>query len=1131
MKHKILLVLLLSSMACITATAQKVSMDFRQVKLAKVFDAITQQTGLTVAYSRPTVNPDKLVTVRADEEELAHVLDRLLAGMGVTYEISGKKVYLKAKAASEATHQSGKVKKISGVIVDEKGEPVIGASIAVKGTSLGTITNVDGEYTLMGVPEKAEVVISFIGYKTRTFSAGDKALANITLKEDSELLEEVLVVGYGVQKKSDVSTSISSVKAEDIAKTSASDFRQALAGKMPGVQVTTPSGDPEGNVSIRVRGISTVNAGSDPLYIIDGVPVERGFANLNNNDIESVEVLKDASSAAIYGSRGSNGVIIITTKQGQSEKVKIQYDGYYGIQNVSKKLDMLNAYQFAEFAKDGHDNAYLDANPGASPDDPNGMRPNSWERIPTELFPYLNGDRGLTDTDWQDAIFRTAGTQSHNISVSGRGKTVGYFVSANYYDKEGVVINSDFKKYSMRMNLDGQYKKFKFGVNFSPSYSTSNRVDASGAGGVVQSALMMPPVWPVYNADGSYNYQGNGYWRIGNDYQHNAILNPVAMANLQSDVVDRMAIVGKVFAEIEFFKGLTYNISFGGDYYGSHNDTYRSSELPLLGQKYYDTKSNPIAYSSSGFYFNWLIENKVNYNTTINEDHSLNLVLVQSAQKETYKGNNVTATDFPNDYIQTIGGGTVTKGNSDKTQWSIASYLARAQYSYKGKYMASAAIRADGSSRFGKNNRWGYFPSASAAWRISGEDFFQNAKALSFIDDLKIRASYGVTGNFQIGNYDHLSLMALDNYILGTNNGQLVYGYKPNTIKNEDLSWEKNAMVNAGIDVQMFKGLLGVTVDYYNTNTSNMLLNVPVPHLTGYSTALMNIGKVNNRGWEIALTSQKNFTKDFGYSFNANYSTNTNEVKALGPGDAPIISTGSVDHASYITKVGEPIGSYYLLVQDGIFSNEEELKKYPHFSNTKPGDFRFVDVDGDGVMDLDKDRTIVGNYMPDFTYGFGGKVWYKGIDLDFNFQGVYGNEILNLNRRYIDNMEGNVNGTTLALDRWKSADNPGNGQVNRANRKSKGYNGRTSTWHLEDGSYLRLQNVTLGYTLPQQLTRHFFVEKLRIYVSGQNLWTSTDYSGYNPEVNARPGNSLSPGEDYGTYPLARTFLFGLNITL
>lgn len=1107
-----------------------ITLNVQNESVESVFNQLSQQTGLKFFYDQTVVNNAPRVSLNVRNASLQSVLDAITSQTELYFNRDNNTISVgKQKNVNERKQVNKKT--VTGTVVDQNGEAVIGASVLVKGTTNGVITDLDGNYTLSDVPEDATVSISYIGYKTVELKANNKTLARVVLKEDTEMLEEVVVVGYGVQKKRDVSTSISSVKAEDIAQTSASDFRQALAGKMPGVQVTLPSGDPEGNVSIRVRGISTVNAGSDPLYIIDGVPVERGFANLNNNDIESVEVLKDASSAAIYGSRGSNGVILITTKQGQSEKVTIQYDGYYGIQNVSKKLDMMNAYQFAEFAKDGHDNAYLDANPGVSPDDPNGIRPNSWERVPTELFPYLNGDPGLVDTDWQDAIFRTAGTQSHNLSVSGRGKSVGYFVSANYYEKEGIVINSDFKKYSMRMNLDGQYKRLKFSVNFSPSYSTSNRVDASGVNGIVQSALMMPPVWPVYNADGSYNYQGNGYWRIGNDYQHNAILNPVAMANLQSDVVDRMAIVGKIFAEIEFFKGLTYNISFGGDYYGSHNDTYRSSELPLLGQKYYDTKSNPVAYSSSGFYFNWLIENKINYNTTINENHSLNVVLVQSAQKETYKGNNVTATDFPNDYIQTIAGGTVTKGDSDKNQWTIASYLARAQYSYKGKYMASAAIRADGSSRFGSNNRWGYFPSASAAWRISGEDFFRNIKFLSFIDDFKVRASYGVTGNFQIGNYDHLSLMALDDYILGAGNGQLIHGYKPNTIKNEDLSWEKNAMVNAGIDLQMFRGLLGITVDYYNTNTSNMLLNVPVPHLTGYSTALMNIGKVNNRGWEIALTSQKNFTEDFGYSFSANYATNTNEVKALGPGDTPIISEGSVAHAYYITKVGESIGSYYLLVQDGIFSNEEELKKYPHFSNTQPGDFRFVDVDGDGVMDLDKDRTIVGNYMPDFTYGFGGKIWYKGIDLDFNFQGVYGNEILNLNRRYIDNMEGNVNGTTIALDRWKSPEQPGNGQVNRANRKSKGYNGRTSTWHLEDGSYLRLQNVTLGYTLPKSLTHHFFVEKLRVYVSGQNLWTSTPYSGYNPEVNARPGNSLSPGEDYGTYPLARTFLFGLNITL
>ena len=921
---------------------------------------------------------------------------------------------------------------------------------------------------------------------------------------------------------------MSSVKAEALANNPSTDFRQALAGKMPGVQVTVPSGDPEGSVSIRVRGVSTVNAGSDPLYVVDGVPMERGFANLNTNDIESVEVLKDASAAAIYGSRGSNGVVLVTTKKGTSDKLSVSYDGYVGVQNVSKKLDMMNAYEYAEFVKDAHDNAYLDKNPNGSANDPNSSRKEGYMKIPDMLVPYLEGKTGLTDTDWQDAIFRSAMTTGHNISLSGKSNSINYFVSGNYMKKEGIIIGSDFEKYGGRLNLSGQHKRLKFGVNFAPSYSVSNSVNASGADGIVQSALMMPPIFPVYNPDGSYNYQGNGYLRIGTDYQINEVLNPVAMARLQSNVTDRMSITGKAFAELELMKGLSYKLSLGGDYYGAHNDQYRQSALPLKGKNYYDTPSNPKGYSSSSFFFNWLVENQLTYTTTIDKKHNISAVLVQSAQKETMKTDNVTATDYPNDYIHTINGGTVTEGKSDKTQWSIASYLARVQYNYEGRYMLSAAIRADGSSRFGKNNRWGYFPSASAAWRISDEQFFKNVKKLSFINDMKIRASYGVTGNFQIGDYDHLATMSIDNYILG--NG-LAYGYKPDNIKRDDLSWEKNQMINAGIDLQMFDGYLGLSVDYYNTNTSNMLLYVPVPLLTGYSTSLQNLGKVNNRGWEIGLTSQHTFANGLGYSFNVNYAKNTNEVKELGPGNAPIISSGSVGHAYYITEVGKPIGSYYLLKYDGVFKNQQELDSYPHLANAKVGDFRFVDVDGSGDIDLDKDRTVCGNYMPKFTYGFGGKLWYRGFDMDFNFQGVYGNKILNLNRRYIDNMEGNVNGTKVALDRWKSPENPGSGWVNRANRKQTGSNGRTSTWHLEDGSYLRLQNLALGYTLPRAFTQKFKVEKMRVYVSGQNLFTITDYSGYNPEVNARPSQNLTPGEDYGTYPLARTYMFGLNITL
>ena len=1095
--------------------------------LKSAFEKIERSSKYRIGYNSSQLDANRSVTLAKQSDNVFAVLDQLLKGTNCTYEIDGNYIIIKPQQKVKSQSHGKKIK-VRGVVKDETGEPVIGATVMEKGSvGNGVITDLDGNYTIE-IPSDGMLAVSYIGCKNQDIKVAGREVINVNLADDNKSLEEVVVVGYGVQKKRDVSTAVSSVKADALANNPSTDFRQALAGKMPGVQVTVPSGDPEGSVSIRVRGISTVNAGSDPLYVVDGVPMERGFANLNTNDIESVEVLKDASAAAIYGSRGSNGVVLVTTKKGTSDKLSVSYDGYVGVQNVSKKLNMMNAYEYAAFVKDAHDNAYLDKNPYGSASDPNSARKEGYMKIPDLLVPYLEGQTGLTDTDWQDAIFRSAVTTGHNISLSGKSNSINYFVSGNYMKKEGIIIGSDFEKYGGRLNLSGQHKRLKFGVNFAPSYSVSNSVDASGANGIVQSALMMPPIFPVYNTDGTYNYQGNGYLRLGTDYQINEVLNPVAMARLQSNVTDRMSVTGKVFAELEIMKGLSYKLSMGGDYYGAHNDQYRQSALPLKGKNYYDAPSNPTGYSSSSFYFNWLIENQLTYNTTINKKHNISAVLVQSAQKETMKSDNVTATDYPNDYIQTVNGGTVTTGGSDKTQWSIASYLARVQYNYEGRYMLSAAIRADGSSRFGKNNRWGYFPSASAAWRISDEEFFKNVKALSFINDMKIRASYGVTGNFQIGNYDHLATMSLDNYILG--NG-LAYGYKPDNIKRDDLSWEKNQMVNAGIDLLMFDGYLGFSVDYYNTNTSNMLLYVPVPLLTGYSTSLQNLGKVNNRGWEIALTSQHTFSNGLGYSFNVNYAKNTNEVKELGPGNAPIISSGSVAHAYYITEVGKPIGSYYLMKYDGVFKSQEELDNYPHLSNTKVGDFKFVDVDGDGKIDLDKDRTICGNYMPKFTYGFGGKLWYAGFDMDFNFQGVYGNKILNLNRRYIDNMEGNINGTKIALDRWQSADNPGNGWVNRANRKQTGSNGRTSTWHLEGGSYLRLQNLSIGYTLPRAFTQKFNVEKMRVYVSGQNLITITDYSGYNPEVNARPSKNLTPGEDYGTYPLARTYMFGLNITL
>lgn len=1037
---------------------------------------------------------------------------------------------IQASNLQQVTQGLSKKVTVQGRVFDSHNEPIIGASVRVKGTTTGAVTNLDGAFTVPNVPENAVIVISYLGCKPQELPANSGQFSRIVLLENNTQLDEIVVVGYGVQTKRDVSTSISQVKAEDIATLPAPDFRQSMAGKMPGVSIMQTSGDPEGNVMVRVRGASSVTAGNDPLYIIDGVPVDNGLSNLNSNDIESIEVLKDASSAAIYGSRGANGVIIITTKKGAEGKLRVSYDGYVGFDKLSKKIKLMNAYQYAQVVKDAHDAAYYDLHPGGT--DTNGNRPESFSNYPIELEPYLRGVPGLTDTDWQDEIFRTGLTTSHNISLSGGSKNIDFFVSGNYYLKKGIIINSDYKKYSTRLNLNGKFGKFKFNVNLAPSYSNSQKVNASGSygeGGVVQSALTYAPIWPVYNTDGSYNFQGNGYWRIGTDYQHNEILNPVALAYLQSNQIDRTSLVGKLSASYEIIKGLTFMTSIGGNYYGAQSAQYRSKKLPLLGKNYYDTESPGTGYNSASFYYNWLWENQLTYTTKFKGGHNLTAVLVQSAQKETVKSNSVTATNYPNDYIPTINGGTVSAGSSNIAEWSLASYLARVQYNYQGKYMLSAAIRADGSSRFGKDNRWGYFPSASAAWRLSTEPFFTNSVLSKMFDDIKLRASYGQTGNFQIGNYEHIALMAPDNYILGSGSGKLAYGYKPSGIDNPNLSWEKTAMFNVGVDLAMFHGYFGITAEYYNSNTTDMLLNVPVSNLTGYSTALMNIGKVNNYGFELTLTSRHTYENGLSYSFRANYATNKNKVKALGATNAPIITTGSVNHAYFITEVGKPIGSYYLLVQDGIFKDEESLKSYPHFANTKPGDFRFVDVDGDGVMDLDKDRAIVGNYMPDFTYGFGGDLSFKNVDFQISFSGVYGNEILNLNRRYIDNMEGNVNGTIAALNRWQSPEHPGDGNTNRANRKQTGYNGRTSTWHIEDGSYLRLQSVTLGYTLPQKLTKKFSVQRLRVYLSGLNLKTWTKYSGYNPEV-SDSSSSLNAGEDYGTYPLATTVMGGINIT-
>ncbi|MBP9873972.1 MAG: TonB-dependent receptor [Haliscomenobacter sp.] len=1035
---------------------------------------------------------------------------------------------------------------IRGTVTDEATQtPMIGVSVLVKGASVGAVTDLDGNFDLMLPKDATTLVFSFVGYETVEETVAGRTIINVVLRENVSQLDEVVVIGYGQQQKKDLTTAVATLSAKEIRDVPVNSFDQILTGKMAGVLVQQPSGSPGAGVSVRVRGVGSITAGNDPLYVIDGVPVSadnnRGvgsnnpgssyaeqpvnvLSTLNPADIESIQVLKDASAAAIYGSRGSNGVVLITTKKGKAGKAVVSYNTYVGMQETLKRYDMLNAYEWSQINFEGRNNAYRDRFPAGKDSDDNTVRAKNVANqpgilIPPQVQPYLSGTAGLTNTDWQDEIFRQAPIQDHVVSVSGGTENFRYYASGEYMDQQGVVISSGFKRYNGRFNMDLQSGKLKVGLNINPTLTQHDLVNSEGPWfdeGVIGLALSISPIWPVYNADGTYNYDANAWGFAMTDF-----LNPVALANQVEDNMDQLRLLGNAYAEYSILKNLSYRLSFGTDINNFNRQFYRPSTLETRGRK---GASAPIGTSRTRFSSNWLVENLLNYNTVVGK-HNLSAVAGFSSQKENFFSNYIEGTNYPNDLVQTINAaGQITSASSFKEAWSLLSALGRVQYSYNDKYYFSAAVRADGSSRFGANNKWGYFPSASAGWRVSGEPFMQS---LEFLSNLKLRASYGVTGNFQIPNYGSVGLLSFDDYILGGT--ALSSGLAPSTSSNPDLSWEKTKSIDVGIDLGLFEDALYIELDYYKENTTDLLLNVPVPMTSGFNTELRNIGEVENKGFEATMTVQKR-TKAFGWSFTANFSANQNKVISLAEGVPQILTAGGTGVTLWITKPGEEIGSYYNPVYDGVFNNQAEIDAYPHVANAKPGDFRFLDLNGDGKIDFASDRQIQGSYFPDFTYGATLNMDYKGFDFSAAMQGSDGAEILHLMSRYIYNIEGNMNLVRPSLNRWVSESQPGNGQTNRANRLATGSNGQTSNWHMDDGSYMRIRNITLGYTFPRLLVQRAKISNLRAYVSVLNPFLFTDYIGYNPEVNSRPDNALNPGEDYGSYPLARTYTFGLNLS-
>lgn len=782
---------------------RSITLNVQNETVENVFNQLGVQTGLKFFYDQEIVNAAPRISIHVSNASLQEVLEQITSQAKLYFNRDNNTISVGNQKSGELIEKV-RTKTINGKVVDPNGEPIIGASVLVKGTANGVITDLDGNYSLADVPGNAMLAFSYIGYQTVEIKAGGKGLDRIVLMEDNELLDEVVVVGYGVQKKRDVTTAIASLRASDMKGQPVTSMAEAMVGKMPGVQVSQSTGAPGSSLQIKVRGTGTITAGTSPLYVVDGVPLAQEQLNtFNMNDVESIEVLKDASSAAIYGSRGSNGVVLITTKRGQEGRATVSYNGYYGWQTVSKKIDMLNAYEYADLVNDARNNTYTDKmesinrkliaqnkNPlSFDISDSNAIRlqntSNDYNTIvPVEILPYLRGEKGLVDTDWQDEIFRTAGMQSHSVSVSGGSPKIRYYASVDYLSQEGVIINSDFTRYSSRFNLDVTEGIFKFGLSLNPSVTIENAVNSDGAynsggGGIIASALHSAPIFPVYNPDGSFCFSQNAWspntqtvlenGSIKKGNSQTQVWNPVALAMLQKDETKASRVFGNIYGEVAFMPELKYRANFGVDIYSSSQDTFRPSTIPISNTEG-NPESVPEATAKTAKMYNWLFEQTMSYNKEIH-GHSLSALVGWTMQYQRDESTYAFANGFITNSVPTLNAGTVTRGNSHASEWALLSGLARIQYNYKGKYMLTGAIRADGASRFGKQNRWGWFPSVSAGWRLTEEQFM---KSLTFIDDLKLRASYGLTGNFRIPNYGAQGEVAYYSYVLGGSNAEVI---------------------------------------------------------------------------------------------------------------------------------------------------------------------------------------------------------------------------------------------------------------------------------------------------------------------------------------------------------------------
>ncbi|GAA0878597.1 TonB-dependent receptor [Algoriphagus jejuensis] len=1139
-----ILCLTLSPLMASTTTAQVKSIDEVHLRLERknyslmeLFREIENKTDFSFFYTETAVSGLAGLSIAKSSGTVEEHLYQIATQTNLRFKQVNNTISVIANSGSlSLVETEAQRAKISGTVKDDTGMPLPGVTVLVEGTTTGTVTDVDGNFTIEASEGQA-LIFSFIGLQKQRITVGSATIVDVVMVTEENNLDEFVVVGYGTLQKKDITGAVSAISSEEIKDQPVASIDQAIAGRMAGVVVTQATGAPGGGASVRIRGAGSLSAGNEPLYVVDGFPVTNDFDQRNNplntinpNDIDNIQVLKDASATAIYGSRGSNGVILITTKSGKSGMSKIDFSISTGVQQVEKTLDVLNATEFARYVNESRNNAWVNSGPGRSASDPNSVRLNNVMYLLPES---LSDPESLGEgTDWQDEIFRTAQMSNYQLNFSGGNEKTKYFVSGGYLSQDGVILNSDLKRYSFRVNVESQMnKRVKVGANLTPSYTFSNQSLAEGnwqGGGIIQSAITANPVLTPYDEFGNYTKitgQGIGLSEVDN---------PVKIAKEYFHEQQNLRLLGTSFAEFLLVDNLKFKALVGADIRNFREDIFSSS---IINPNSVNPTKPAVGTNGTSQTRNWLSEFTLSYNKSIGK-HNFDAVLGYTVQQESLDINRITGTNFANDNIKTINAaGLISSATSTKEEWSLISYLARVNYNYDDRYLVTATFRRDGSSRFGEDNRWGSFPSVSLGWRISEEEFMSEVDWLS---ELRLRTSYGLTGNNFITNYGSIGLTGIENYPLGMNGGTVSNGIRLTNIPNSKLGWEKNSQTDIGIEIGLLQNRIYASADYYNKRTSDLLLNVPVPTLTGYATALQNIGEIQNKGFEFTVTS-RNTVGEFKWTTDLNFSTNNIEVLALGPDGSPIISrqATSASAPTHITEIGSAPGSFFGYNVIGVYQNQEEIDSSPVIKNgngtvqSKPGQLRFEDVNGDGVITAD-DRTVLGSPFPDFTWGMTNSFTYRNIDFAFTLQGVQGFEVLNAARRYYGNYAGSYNVLSSASDGWMSETDRGDGVSPMIDRNFNAYAGSNvvnniTSLFVEDGSFLRIRNITLGYNLSTSLLEKAKLSSLRLSFTVQNAYTFTDYEGYNPEVSAQGGSPLVPGVDAGGYPLARTYMFGLNV--